>query len=605
MDNQRDKQQKVECSPISEQNDYQDTTQKRDFPELHQLVREKEELIKWLLNHLQVAQNLCNQIAQIKNLDSNNNFQKLKRIIDESLKEAKCSGYSKETSVNPFDSPAKFNYNQENIHLENSYKSQKQFDISNVGVEKYERENTSQKQIDEILLIKGNIKANQESSQQQEFDQPQNQQQFSDSPENEFSSGYFINSSKEQKVKQQFCILRKNTNELQKEHQILKQDIKSLKLTQKQFNQQEVKQLQFQFQKYLAFQINQKIKQKITQKLQTVYLGMKEQFSTLQQMINFQNQELRKKIQILQTEFKEKLKEIIANQNQSNLMKIQTLSYNLSEINKQNEELQKKIQLYQFDDQKVYSLLKRFEQNQDQVSQNGNQAFQKISMVEELNLQVTQIKKAVMKDFENQIKNQEQVIQRQEMIITNLESEKKQLKEQLIQNNSCDILNETLKKLQEQETKNFQLSSQIYDKADQITQLKVEIQSLNKYISRKQDEFTNQLTLEHENITKQHLEGCFNLQQQSILFSFLGLQIFRQYIISENSEQIQINKTMEKLNKFNLLCQQKENQKLQEINKINELYINQQNQLKEIYDETLLQFKQLLSNIKDRRMKAQ
>ncbi|CAD8131961.1 unnamed protein product [Paramecium octaurelia] len=662
MNQQKDKQQKPECSPISEQNDFQDTTQKRDFPELNQLYREKEDLIKWLLDQLQIAQRLCTQIVTIKNKDQIQDFQELKRILDESLEKAKNQGYSQETSVNPFDSPPKFICDKEIIDSDIKTKSQHKL-INNPSDTKF-ISNTNNHEIkfghrDNQQKIYQNTNAyNQtlqqsKANQQEDFSQENGYEEFG-------SSCHFINSSYELRAKESFMRLKQNQLKLSQEYLNLQREFKIYKEASKQFIQNDVKKLIQQFKIQISNQVrsqpeicnyepqsqettlhlnrqiesqtNHNIYNLMFSKYKETLLQLRIQFESLKQGLINENQKLKLEVEKQIEKFKEKLQSIFK-QNQSNITKIKDLSDNLSIKHKENEDLKKSVinikkeldverqnnqelqnrfqeqaneaQLEQFNDSNVYSLLRKFEQNQRAVCQNGNEAFEKLQMMEELNQSVTQIKKAVMKDYETQIDNQGQEIKKQEMVIKNLQMEKKQLEENIRQNNLQGILNATLQKVSDQEKKNYELSIEISKKANQITFLKEQIQTLHDFVQGKQNEIRKQLMEECENIMKLQLEGCYTLQQQSILFSFLGLKIFRQYIISENSNRTQIDLTMEKLNQFNLTWQKKENQKLKESQEIERYYKDYYNQLKDIYEETLQQFKRLLKEIQDRRIKAQ
>ncbi|CAK84950.1 unnamed protein product (macronuclear) [Paramecium tetraurelia] len=669
MNQQKDKPQKPECSPISEQNDFQDTTQKRDFPELNQLYREKEDLIKWLLDQLQIAQRLCTQIVTIKNKDQIQDFQELKRILDESLEKAKNQGYSQETSVNPFDSPPKYISDKEIIDSDIKTKSQNKF-INNPSDTKL-ISNTNNHEIkcnnldylvghrDNQQKIYQNTNAYNETleqskaNQQEDFNQENGDEEFG-------SSCHFINSSYELRAKESFMRLKQNQLKLSQEYLNLQREFIIYKEASQKFIQNDVKLLMQQFKIQISNQVRSQPQiqnyepqsQEITihqnrqiesQANHNIYylmfsnyketlLQLRTQFESLKQGLINENQKLRLEVEKELEKFKEKLQSIFK-QNQSNITKIKDLSDNLSIKHKENEDLKKSLinikkeldverqnnqelqnrfqeqaneaQLGQFNDSNVYSLLKKFEQNQRAVCQNGNEAFEKLQMMEELNQQVTQIKKAVMKDYETQIENQDQEIKKYEMRIKSLQVEKKQLEENIRQNNLQGILNDTLQKVSDQEKKNYELSIEISKKANQITFLKEQIQTLNDFVQGKQNEIRKQLMEEYKNIMKLQLEGCYTLQQQSILFNFLGLKIFRQYIISENSNRTQIDLTMEKLNQFNLTCQKKENQKLMESKEIERFYKDYYDQLKDIYEETLQQFKRLLKEIQERRIKAQ
>ncbi|CAD8140636.1 unnamed protein product [Paramecium pentaurelia] len=662
MNQQKDRQQKPEFSPISDQNDCQDTTQKRDFPELNQLYREKEDLIKWLFDQLLIAQKLCTQIVSIKNNEQIQDFQELKRILDESLEKAKNQGYSQETSVNPFESPPKYFCDQEINDSEIKTKSQNKLINNPTNTKQKQNMNNYQMKFgpsNSQQKIDQNVSEDIETFQQLEENQ-QKQYNKGNEDEEEISSCFFINSMYETRAKNSFKLLKSYQVKLSQEYQNLLKEFQIYKQDQKQFIENDIKMLMQQFKNQIinnqrnksdtnkqntqnqdiVLLQNRQIEQQTNHKFYLMFYQYK---NTLHQLkIEFENikqdlknyyQRLKVVVENEQEKFKEKLYNIISNQNQSNISKIKDLSDNLSIKQKENEELKKSLinikkeldeerknnqelqyklqeheneeSLKQYNDQNVYSLLRKFEQNQRQVCQNGSEAFEKLQMMEELNQQMTQIKKAVMKDYETQINNQGQEIKKQEIMIKNLQLEKKQLEENIRQNNFQGILNDTLQKVQDQEKKNYELSIEISKKANQITYLKEQIQTVNDFVQGKQNEIKKQLMDEYQNIINLQLEGCYNLQQQSILFSFLGLKIFRQYIISENSNRTQIDQTMEKLNKFNLIFQKKENYKLKESNEIERFYKDYNNQLKDIYDETLQQFKRLLKEIQERRIKAQ
>ncbi|CAD8060296.1 unnamed protein product [Paramecium sonneborni] len=274
----------------------------------------------------------------------------------------------------------------------------------------------------------------------------------------------------------------------------------------------------------------------------------------------------------------------------------------LQEIN-EKQQIICELNLRSFNDQNVLQKIQQINHLLSETSQKTNQTTQKLehNSLDQLAQQIKQIHNSITGENDKYIKEQNKKLMEAEQTIEYLQNEILELQNQLKNNEYSKFLSQKIEQLQQKQENQLNQQDQINEKTNKILEIELTLNEINKYINKEKEILRKQFEDEKNKVIQVQLEGCYKLQDKSLLYIQLGLLIFLQYYKSENSNGAIIQNLIDKLIKFHQIYQEKKNFKLKDINDIEKYYTNLERELKSLYDMSKETYNKFIREINLRR----
>ncbi|CAD8152023.1 unnamed protein product [Paramecium pentaurelia] len=293
------------------------------------------------------------------------------------------------------------------------------------------------------------------------------------------------------------------------------------------------------------------------------------------------------------------IKQLIQKHQQQNYQKNQEIDELTQKLNEANNLLN----ISTFKDDNVYSKLTQISTTLEKTCETTIQASQQLGIqnLDQIQQQIQMIKQNITGDTEIQLNSYQTQLNQKEQLIAQLQKEILDYKNQERNNNSSAILTKKMEEFLQKYQNQFNQADQINQKTNQIVEINKELNKLNTLLNNENEKLKNQYEEEKNKAIHKQLEGCFKLQDRSLLYIQLGLKIFQQYYYSHIDNNKKIQSQIDRLNKFHQNYQKKENFKLKDLEQIEQFYIKQEQELKNLFDDSLNEYKNLLNEITQRR----
>ncbi|CAD8052541.1 unnamed protein product [Paramecium primaurelia] len=293
------------------------------------------------------------------------------------------------------------------------------------------------------------------------------------------------------------------------------------------------------------------------------------------------------------------IKQLIQKHQQQNYQKNQEIDELTQKLNEANNLLN----ISTFKDDNVYSKLTHISKMLEKTCETTIQASQQLGIqnLDQIQQQIQMIKQNITGETDIQLNSFQTQLNQKEQLIAQLQQEILDYKNQEKNNNSSAILTKKIEEFLQKYQNQFNQADQINQKTNQIVEINKELNKLNTLLKNDNEKLKNQYEEEKNKLIHKQLEGCFKLQDRSLLYIQLGLKIFQQYYYSHIDNNKKIQSQIDRLNKFHQNYQKKENFKLKDLEQIEQFYIKQEQELKNLFDDSLNEYKNLLNEITQRR----
>ncbi|CAD8143641.1 unnamed protein product [Paramecium octaurelia] len=274
------------------------------------------------------------------------------------------------------------------------------------------------------------------------------------------------------------------------------------------------------------------------------------------------------------------------------------------ELTQKYNEVNNSLMLGSYNDNNICLKITQINQLLERTCQTTIQASQQLDnqSLDQMQQQIQMIRESITGDTETQINNLQKQLQDKDTLIKQLQKEKTELQNQQKNNNSSIILMKKIEEIIQQYQNQCNQADLINKKTNQIVEINKELNKLNTLISNENEKLKSQFEEEKNKTVQKQLEGCFKLQDRSLLYIQLGLKIFQQYYRSHIQDDKNIQSQIARLNKFHQNYLKKENFKLINLGDIEQFYIKQEFELKSLFDESLKEYKNLINEITQRRI---
>ncbi|CAD8058434.1 unnamed protein product [Paramecium sonneborni] len=291
------------------------------------------------------------------------------------------------------------------------------------------------------------------------------------------------------------------------------------------------------------------------------------------------------------------------NKNELLQNEIESLKQGLQKVINDKQEILNELSLQSFNDQNVCFKMQQMQELLKEISNKTNQTTQKLNdnNLDQIVQQIKQIRHTITGDSERNINELNHKLAEKEEQIKQLKQDNQNLENQLKNNESSQFLSQIIVQFQQKQESQLNQQDQINLKTNKILEIESTLNNILKYINIEKESLKQQYQEEKNKAIQTQLEGCFKLQDKSLLYIQLGLKIFQQYYLSENSDDDAIKKLIAELIKFHKKYQEKKNFSLKDLKDIEKFYTNLEMELKNLYDNSLDLYKRFIRDIQQRR----
>ncbi|CAK67393.1 unnamed protein product (macronuclear) [Paramecium tetraurelia] len=277
----------------------------------------------------------------------------------------------------------------------------------------------------------------------------------------------------------------------------------------------------------------------------------------------------------------------------------------LLELTQKYNEANNTLLLGSYNDNNICSKIVQINKLLEKTCQTTIQASQQLDnqSLDQMQQQIQIIRQSITGNTQIQISNLQAQLDEKDRQIQQLQKQNQDLQNKLNNNNSSNILMKKIEEFIQQYQNQCNQADLINQKTNQIVEINKELNRLNTLISNDNEKLKSQFEEEKNKAIQKQLEGCFKLQDRSLLYIQLGLKIFQQYYRSHIQQDQNIQGQIDRLNKFHQNYQKKENFKLKNLGEVEQFYIKQESELKALFDDSLKEYKNLINEITQRRIR--
>ncbi|CAD8147152.1 unnamed protein product [Paramecium pentaurelia] len=644
MDQQQGQYQILNSPQNLELNNNQEGNQKNELLEQMLQAKENEDLIQWLIVQLNQAKTLCTELMRENSKNEETHLKNLMHIIENSLERTKTSKINLENDIssNSVSQESYCNQGTSISNQDNFLTNINQVSDLTKQIAFFNQEFLQSPQEDDQYDLQRVSEQFRHSEQFSEYYQMHNHQQQQKqiqqhmSQEEQSPISHRIN---EELTESQLIKLRAIAKKIYK----FNSELNELKEGAKHYVQQvfhnQIQQTAQYFESLMEYQntqheIQQRLNSELEQYQQIESIARDgSKFDQLLKQYLTKIKDYFLKINQIEIGVKEKIKEFIENQfhkfsqalqkllatqskinNTEKEKQIEQLKQNhqilinqkdkeIEDLNNKYNEAQELLNLTAYNDSNICSKITQINMLLEKTSLTINQTTQKLDYnnLEEMKSQIKQINQTFTGETQDDIKKLKEQLNQKEIIIEQLKQQKQEYENQVKNNNNSDILQKKIEEIQSKYNQQFNQANQIYQKTNKIEEIREELRTINSYIQGEYEKLRIKYEEEKKKAIQTQLEGSFKLQDRSLLYIQLGLKIFQQYYNSHNSNNQKIKNQTEKLIKFHENYQKKEYFKLTDLQQVQQFYINQEGELKALFDDSFNEYKNLLADITKRR----